>query len=213
MKMVDWEQDLPATEKTNPNSFFPFSSSRSLIVPLSSLPALSPLKHWNLIPITYLCPLTCDVPQGFLHGPLLFIIYTTPLSSLIKVASVDHHHMLTIPNYSPLSSKTNSFFQSVDNLLHVVIQNSFWMTSNPCLNPSKTEFIQFVSLRDQLEKIPDLSISLNLEYVSTNSPVRNLGMIYKHITILSRSCIMHIPDLRKSILNSSSKLHRQSLHL
>src|SRR6218665_3250702 len=77
-----------------------------------------------------------------------------------------------------------------------------------CLNPSKTECI-LIGLRDQLKKIPDPSISLNLDSASTHtftptSLVRNLGVIFDqnltfldHITQLSRSCFMHIRDLRR----------------
>src|SRR6218665_3471777 len=71
------------------------------------------------------------------------------------------------------------------------------------LNPSKTEFI-FICLREQLKKIPDPFISLNLDSTSTHtstptSPVRNLGVIFNqnldfsdHIIHLSNSCFMHI---------------------
>ena len=76
-----------------------------------------------------------------------------------------------------------------------------------CLNPSKTEFI-LIGLRDQLKKILDPSISLNLDSALThtftpNSPVPNIGVIFdqnlsfsNHITQLPRSCFMHIRDLR-----------------
>src|SRR6218665_3889318 len=83
------------------------------------------------------------------------------------------------------------------------------MTSNLLrLNPSKIEFIFIlIGLREQLKKIPDPSISLNLDSTSTHtftltSPVCNLGVIFDlsfsdHITQLSRSCFMHIRDLRR----------------
>src|SRR6218665_1212281 len=96
-----------------------------------------------------------------------------------------------------------------------------------CTNPSKTEFI-VIGLREQLTKIPDPSISLNLDSTSTRtftptSPVRNLGVIFDqnlsffdHITHISRSCFMHIPisaTFEESALCSISKLHLPSLHL
>src|SRR6218665_99000 len=85
------------------------------------------------------------------------------------------------------------------------------MTSNIlCLNPSKTEFL-LIDLRDQLKKVPEPYISINPDSASTHacictptSPVRNLGVIFDqnlsfsdHITQPSRSCFMHIRDLRR----------------
>ena len=54
-----------------------------------SLPTLSPL---NTCP---LCLITYNVHQGSVLGSLMFILYTTPLSSLIKTSSADHHLYIT----------------------------------------------------------------------------------------------------------------------
>ena len=108
---------------------------------------------------------------------------------------------------SPITS-ASSFSTSIAHLLSVVNQISQWMSSNLlCLNPSKTEFI-LIGLTAQIKKIPDSSIRLsnNSSFTTfiSDAPVRNLGVNFdphlsfsNHIANISRSCFMHIRDLRR----------------
>src|SRR6218665_1752023 len=75
------------------------------------------------------------------------------------------------------------------------------------LNPSKIEFI-IIGLPAQIKKIPDPSLHLSDNSSSTSftsdAPVRYLCVTFdpqlsfsNHISNLSRSCFMHIRDIRR----------------
>ena len=143
--------------------------------------------------------LSFGVPQGSVLGPLLFTLYTTPLSSPVSGHAIPHH-LYADDSQLYVSFSSGDSAAALNGLQSCLASVQSWMSTNKLkLNPDKTEFLLICNERQRSKYLSMFPIELlGVKSYPVNS-ASNLGVIFdknfnflSHISAIYSSCIYHI---------------------
>ena len=157
-------------------------------------------------------PLRYGVPQGSVLGPVLFTLYSQPLSDVIIAHSCDFHKYADDTEVS--QSGTPGDFPPIQTSIETCVNNVLgWMNSNKLkLNTDKTEVLP-VGSPGRLELIDSESADIGGSVVPFKSSVKYLGVtidqtlsMHDHISNICRSCFLELRRIAsiRSFLSISS---------
>ena len=145
---------------------------------------------------------SCGVPQGSVLGPILFIIYVSPIASIVSSHGVnqqqyaDDTQLFLFLSPASLSSKLASLQQCVSSL------HSWFLHNGLVLHPSKTEAI-CLGTNPRLKSLSDLTfIDVAGVSVPLTNHVKLIGVTFdsllnfdKHVSNVCSSSYFHIRAL------------------
>ena len=140
------------------------------------------------------------VPQGSVLGPLLFVLYTHPLSAIVQHHSLSHH-CFSDDNQLYKSVPLSQLSTAISSTQECITDIQAWMHINKLqLNADKTEVILIVPKSNNSKELPT-SLDLDGTPIPFSTSVRNLGAILdQHLLLeehVSRTCQTCYLELRR----------------
>ena len=141
------------------------------------------------------------IPQGSAFGPILYSLYTTPLSKVISKHPDDKSHFYT--DDTQLTHKNAKI--AFDQLGKCVKDVELWLCANKLkLNANKTDLNIFGSKSQQEKLNPFFPVNILGESLTPSDAVKNLGVWFdsdffltKHVKNVCKLCFIQMKDRRQ----------------
>ena len=147
-------------------------------------------------------PVHSGVPHGSVLGPILFTMYTKPLSAIIDSHSIIHHSFADV-----LLSQMSALPDRISELLHsmqsCISDVKALATANMLkLNDNKTELMLVTSKRTKHPNNLPTSITIGNAQIPFKKSVKNLGFTFDchltmnaHVSKIVRTCYFELRPL------------------
>jgi len=151
------------------------------------------------------CHLHCGVPQGSVLGPLLFTLYTKPLSRIASIYGINQHQYAD-DNQLYQSTMPAELPTAIEKMEKCCSNIKDWMTINLLkLNDDKTELILIGSkgkLKSLLTHSPGISLQIGEAKISPTPKAKNLGVwidenlsLEPQVTHICKSANLHLRNI------------------